>query len=175
MPRLAYATPGTEASGATPVYEGLQAQMGMVPNVVQLLGHSAPAAAGLAGVLDTLFNQLSVDPKLREVAYLVAAKTNGCPYCTGHHTMFASQAGWSDNEVARIGPGAGGDPAFDARVQAVAQFAEETTRAVVASDEAIAGMAQHLNSAEMSDIAFTVGAANLVQRIGKNLGAELEF
>ncbi|MEE9413750.1 MAG: carboxymuconolactone decarboxylase family protein [Acidimicrobiales bacterium] len=175
MPRTPYATPGTEAVGATPVYEGLTAQMGMVPRVVQLLGHSAPAAAGLAGVLDTLFNQLTVDPKLRELAYLVAAKTNECPYCTGHHTMFASQAGWSDEEIGRIRPGAGDDPSFGSRERAVARFAEEATRNVVASDEAVTAMTEQLSAAELSDIAFTVAAANLVQRVGKNLGAELEF
>lgn len=175
MPRTPYATPGSEAAGATPVYEGLTAQMGMVPNVVQLLGHSGPAAAGLAGVLDTLFNQLEVDPKLRELAYLVAAKTNECPYCTGHHSMFASQAGWSDDEVARIGPGTGSDSSFGSREQAVARFAEEATRNVTASDEAIAVLARELSAAELSDIASTVAAANLVQRVGKNLGAELQF
>lgn len=175
MPRTAYATPGTEAVGATPVYDGLQSQMGMVPNVVQLLGHSGPAAAGLGGVLDTLFNQLEVDPKLRELAYLVAAKTNECPYCTGHHTMFASQTGWSDDEIAMIGPGAGANPAFGMKGQAIAQYAEEVTRNVVASDQTLDSLTSNLSQAEVADIAFTVAAANLVQRIGKNLGAELEF
>ena len=175
MPRTLYATPGTEAPGATPVYEGLKAQMGMVPNVVQLLGHSGPAANGLAGVLDTLFNQLEVDPKLRELAYLVVAKTNQWPYCTGHHTMFASQAGWSDDEIVRIGPGAGTDTIFGPKGQAVAQFAEEVTRNVTASDEAVAAITEQLSPTEVADITFTVAAANLVQRIGKNLGAELEF
>ncbi len=175
MPRTPYAVPGTEAAGATPVYEGLSAQMGMVPNVVQLLGHSAPAAAGLAGVLDTLFNQLTVDPKLRELAYLTVAKTNECPYCTGHHAMFAQQTGWSDDEIAKIGPGASNDATFGAREQAIARFAEESTRNVTASDEAINDLTSLLSIAEVADITFTVAAANLVQRIGKNLGAELEF
>ena len=175
MPRTPYATPGTEAPGATPVYEGLKAQMGMVPNVVQLLGHSGPAAAGLAGVLDTLFNQLEVDPKLRELAYLVVAKTNESSYCIGHHTMFASEAGWSDDEIARIGPGAGTDTIFEPKGRAVAQFAEEVTRNVTASDEALDAIAEQLSPPEVADITFTVAAANLVQRVGKNLGAELEF
>ena len=36
-------------------------------------------------------------------------------------------------------------------------------------------IAEQLSPAEVADVTFTVAASNLVQRIGKNLGAELEF
>jgi hypothetical protein len=52
MPRIPYAEKGQEAEGATPVYQQIDQDMGQVPNVLKLLGHSGPATQNLSVELE---------------------------------------------------------------------------------------------------------------------------
>jgi len=175
MPRISYAQEGEEAAESTAVYNSLKEDMGMVPNLVKLVGHSGGATQAMGALLDNYFNNLSIHPKIREIAYLTATKFNGCSYCLGHHTMFGKEAGLSQEQIDAITEnGAEGDN-FTEKEKAVIQFAHETTKNVDASDEAVEALKKHFNNKEVAEIATAVAAANFIQRIGKNFGAELEM
>ncbi|MEC4675014.1 MAG: hypothetical protein VST68_12570, partial [Nitrospirota bacterium] len=95
-------------------------------------------------------------------------------YCIRHHTFFAKQAGITEAEIALLG-----EPGFTIQQlnqaeRAVVRFALETTKKVVASDEALAELKKAYNLTQIAEIAFVVATANFIQRIGKNLGVELE-
>lgn len=174
MPRIPYAEAGQEAEGAKPVYDQMKQGMGLVPNVVKLLGHSGPATQAMGANLDVYFNQLSLSPKLREIAYLTVARLNGCAYCQGHHVPAAKQAGLSDKQIEQLGESGFSSGDFTPAEQAVIRFAFETTRDVKASDAAMDAVKAHYDNKEIAEIAFVVAAGNFIQRIGKNLGVELE-
>ena len=174
MPRIQYAEEGTEAKGATPVYANLKTGFGMVPNLVKLLGHSGPATQALGAILDNYFHHLSLEPRIREMAYLTVARYNQCTYCIGHHTFFAKQAGITDTEIALFGEPGFTSEQLNPAEQAVVRFAFETTKNVVASDEALEGLKKAYNLTQIAEIAFVVATANFIQRIGKNFGVELE-
>ena len=174
MPRIPYAEKGTEAEGATAVYTKLEAQFGMVPNLLKALGHSGPATQAMGAILDTYFHQLSLDPRIREIAYLTVSRSNQCAYCIGHHTMFAKQAGMTDEEIALLGEAGISSSNFSEGEQAVIRFALETTKNVVAEDAPIEALKEIFSSAHVAEIAFVVATANFIQRIGKNFGVELE-
>lgn len=175
MPRIPYAQEGEEAAEATPVYESLKEDMGMVPNLVKLLGHSGGATQMIGAVLGNYFNNLSIDPKIREIAYLTATKYNGCPYCLGHHTMFGKKAGLSQKQIDAINENGADGGDFTEAEQAVIRFAHETTKNVDASDKAIDELKKYFGTKEIAEIAASVASANFIQRIGKNFGAELEM
>lgn len=175
MPRIKYAQEGSEAHDATPVYQQMKKGFGMVPNIVKLVGHSGPVTRAVGAVLNTYFNELQLQPRIREMAYLTVARLNNCQYCQGHHTGMAKQAGMSDEEIALLGPNGFSDSRLGAKEQAVIRFAYETTRDVAASDEAVEALKKHFSLAEIAEIAFVVAAGNFIQRIGKNFGAELEM
>ena len=174
MPRIPYAEKGTEAEGATAVYAKLEAEFGFVPNLLKVLGHSGPATQAMGAVLDNLFHHLSLTPRIREMAYLTVARYNQCAYCVGHHSFFAKQAGMTDEEIALLGESGLSSAQFSESEQAVVRFALETTKNVSASDEAITGLQKAFPLNQIVEIAFVVAAANFIQRIGKNLGVELE-
>ena len=174
MSRIPYAEKGTEAEGATAVYAKLEAEFGFVPNLLKVLGHSGPATQAMGAVLDNLFHHLSIAPRIREMAYLTVARHNQCAYCVGHHTFFAKQAGMTDEEIALLGESGVRSTHFSTGEQAVINFALETTKNVSASDEALAGLEKVFPVSQVVEIAFVVAAANFIQRIGKNLGVELE-
>lgn len=174
MPRIPYAQAGQEAQGATPIYDSMKQSMGLVPNVVKLLGHSGPATQALGTMLDAYFNQLGIDNKTREIAYLTAARFNGCAYCQGHHVPLAKQAGLSDGQIDQLDESGFDSGDFEPAERAVIRFAYETTRDVAASDEAFDALRSHFDDREIAEIAFVVATGNFIQRIGKNLGVELE-
>jgi len=108
------------------------------------------------------------------MAYLTVARSNHCGYCIGHHTFFAKQAGITDTEIALFGESGFTSEQLTQAERAVVRFAFETTKNVVASEEALEGLKKAYTLAQIAEIAFVVATANFIQRIGKNLGAELE-
>ena len=107
MARIPYAEKGQEAEGATPVYQQFEQDMGLVPNVVKLLGHSAPATQGIGTLLDIYFSQLSISNRLREIAYLTVARYNGCGYCQGHHVPAGVDEDLPGSHLRGVHPGLG--------------------------------------------------------------------
>lgn len=174
MARIPYAEKGQEAEGATPIYEQMEQGMGLVPNVVKLLGHSGPATQGMGALLDVYFNQLSIKPKLREIAYLTVSRFNGCAYCQGHHVPAGKQAGLTDGQIEQLDESGFDSDDFSDAERAVIRFAYETSRDVKSSDEAMNALKQHYNNQEIAEIAYVAACANFIQRIGKNLEVELE-
>ncbi len=174
MPKIPYAEKGSEATDATPVYTQLEAEFGFVPNLLKILGHSGPATQAMGAVLDNFFHHLSLSPRIREMAYLTVARHNQCSYCVGHHSFFAKQTGMTDEEISLLGESGMTSIKFSAGEQAVIRFALETTKNVVASDEAQAELQKAFPLNQVVEIAFVVATANFIQRIGKNFGVELE-
>lgn len=174
MARIPYAEQGQEAQNATSAYEQLEQNMGRVPNVVQLLGHSGPATQGIATLLTIQSGQLSISNRLREIAYLTAARLNGCDYCQGHHVPTAKQAGLLETQIDDLNEDGFDSGQFSEPERAVIRFAYETTRDVRASDEAMEDLKTHFSSQTIAEITFVVATANFIQRVGRNLDAELE-
>ena len=175
MPKTPYAHEGQEAAEATPVYESLKKIFGMVPNVVKLLGHSGPATQAMGAVLDAYFTKLTLPARIREIAYLTVARANGCAYCQGHHVPMGKQAGLSDAQIALLGKEGFDSPQFTEAERAVVRFAYETTKHVAADEKTVEALAKHFSPRETVELAFVTAAGNFIQRIGKNLGAELEM
>ncbi len=174
MPRIPYAEEGHEAEGARPFYAAIKEKFGMVPNLVKLVGHSGPATEGLVGLLDVYFSKLTLPVRIREIAYLTAAKANGCAYCTAHHTGIAKKADLTDDQIASLSDVTSARANLTASEAAVVQFAVETTRLVVASEAAHAALREHFSVPMITEIAFVVASANMIQRIGRNFGVTLE-
>lgn len=174
MARIPYAEKGQEAEGATAVYQQMEQGMGVVPNVVKLLGHSGPATQGIGTLLDIYFGQLSISNRLREIAYLTVARLNGCEYCQGHHVPAAQQAGLLEAQIEDLNEDGFDSGLFSEPERAVIRFAYETTRDVKASDEAMEDMKTHFSHQAIAEITFVVASGNFIQRVGKNLEVELE-
>lgn len=143
MPRIPYAEEGHEAQGAQAVYEELAGSFGQVPNLVKLVGHSGAATRGLGAVLRTCFEDLSIPIDVREIAYLTAARYNGCRYCRGHHEPLARKAGVGQDEIEALDADGLDAGKLEEAWRAAARFALETTRDVVASDAALDELRKH--------------------------------
>jgi uncharacterized peroxidase-related enzyme len=175
MPRIPYAEKGQQAEGATATYEQIEKSFGMVPNVVKLLGHSGAATQGMGELLRVYFGELSLSPRIREVAYVTVAKHNGCAYCQGHHVPMLQNAGMGDDQIEVLGEAGFNSERLSAEERAVVRFAWETSHHVKASDAAFEELQKHYDTAQIAELTFVVAMANFVQRVGRNLEVELEF
>jgi alkylhydroperoxidase family enzyme len=78
MPHVLPLSDAQASDAAKTLFQGLQAKLGMVPNIFRTMAH-APQA--LKATLDlTSAIQQVLDPKLRELAYLKTSQLNGCNY-----------------------------------------------------------------------------------------------
>src|ERR1043165_813409 len=84
MARLSY----VEKDAATPDQEKILAQVtqksGKIANIWKLWAHSPLTLETFAGFYKTLMKG-SLDPKLRELAYLKTSSVNNCAYCAEGH------------------------------------------------------------------------------------------
>jgi uncharacterized peroxidase-related enzyme len=87
------------ATDATrPLLEGVQKKIGFLPNVFKVL---ALAPAVLASYLQgsAALGKTSLSAKEKEAVFLATSQVNGCDYCLAAHTLFASKAGLTPQDI----------------------------------------------------------------------------
>lgn len=80
----------SEAAGRTSeIYSRVQEQLGMVPNLYRVMGHS-PAALSAYLAMNEHLASSSLSGALREKIALAVSQRNRCGYCLSAHTMIAT-------------------------------------------------------------------------------------
>lgn len=92
MPRIHPVDPATAEEKTQELLKGVQAQIGMVPNLMKTLGHSPAALEGYLN-FNTALSQGVLCPKLREKIAVAMAGLNQCGYCASAHTAIGKNAG----------------------------------------------------------------------------------
>lgn len=101
------------------IYQGLEAKMGMIPNIFKNMGNSPAVLKAYLG-LSGATQELSLSPALREKIALVVGEENNCDYCVAAHTVIAKGVGLSDEETVAARQGSDEDP----KEAAIIQFAK---------------------------------------------------
>jgi uncharacterized peroxidase-related enzyme len=103
-----------EATGRTKqLFEGVQAKLGVVPNLFRVLGN-APAALEAYLDFSGMLAGASFDAKLREQIALTVAGSNLSGYCLSAHAFIGGRAGLSEREIADAGHAIGATAKTDA-------------------------------------------------------------
>lgn len=98
MTRLIAIDPTTAQGEAKALLEGVQAKLGLTPNLMRTFANSPAvlkAYLGFSGALQG--GALSV--KLREQVALTVSELNRCGYCLGAHTALGHAAGLNDQAI----------------------------------------------------------------------------
>jgi len=110
-----------EATGKTKeLFEMVKGKMGMVPNVMRIMGNSPAVLNGYLS-FNTALHSSSIDNKLGELIALTVANENGCDYCDAAHIYFSNKMGLDATVIdnARHGTSA------DAKINATLTFVKE--------------------------------------------------
>jgi len=74
----------TASEASNPLFAAVKKQLGVVPNLMKLVGHSPAALEGYLSLNGALAKG-KLDAKLRESIALAVAEYNGCDYCLSAH------------------------------------------------------------------------------------------
>jgi uncharacterized peroxidase-related enzyme len=125
MPRISIPTVDQSAEATKPMLAAVHKQLGVVPNLMKLVGHSPAALEGYLALSGALAKgKLSV--QLRERIALTIAEYNGCDYCLSAHSFLGRNvAKLSDTEL----QAARDARSEDTHTQAALQFALRVAQA----------------------------------------------
>ena len=85
MQRLAAINPAEATGKAKQLLDGVQAKIGMTPNMMKTLA-AAPAALEAYLNMSAALSTGGLDAKLREQIALTVAQANSCEYCLSAHS-----------------------------------------------------------------------------------------
>ena len=113
MNQITHLDPATATGAAKQLFDGVQARLGVVPNLMRVLGN-APAALGGYLSLSASLGEGSFDPKLREEIALAVAEINQCGYCLSAHSFIGRRLGLTEADIAAARHANATDPRTDA-------------------------------------------------------------
>ncbi|GAB3256190.1 carboxymuconolactone decarboxylase family protein [Chitinimonas naiadis] len=100
MSRISIPTIEQSVEASKPLLAAVKQQLGIVPNLMKLVGHSPAALEGYLS-LNGALNKGKLDAALRERIALAIAEYNGCDYCLSAHTYLGlNVAKLSEAEIA---------------------------------------------------------------------------
>src|SRR5438045_3348534 len=104
--RLCPVDPERATGPARELLAGVQAQLGMTPNMMRTMAVSPAVLKGYLQLNAALAGG-ALPAKTREQLALLVAETNGCDYCIAAHAALGSGAGLSPSQIeaAREGNG----------------------------------------------------------------------
>jgi len=172
MPRIHVVDPKTATGEARELLDGVQQQLGVVPNFIRALANSPAALSAFLGLYGPL-GRAAIDQATRERIALVIAEENGCQYCVSAHTAIGRGAGLSNDEMLRNRQGG----SSDARAAAAVAFAKALNehRGELTTGEFEAVRAAGFSDGEIVEI-ITVVALNVFTNIlGKSTLINIDF
>lgn len=109
MTRIAIPTRDAAPAASKPLLDGVEKQLGTVPNLFRLIALSPAALQGYLGLSGALAKTL--DAQTRERIAIAIAEANGCDYCLSAHTYLARElAKLTDEDAQRAREGSSTDP-----------------------------------------------------------------
>jgi 4-carboxymuconolactone decarboxylase len=115
----------------------------------------------------------SMDARRREMAVLRVAHATNAGYERAQHERLARQAGVTEDEISAI---ATEEPvtSLDEEANLICRVADEVSRNVRLSDEALAALIERYGPREASDVVLLVSFYNMVSRFLESTRVELE-
>ncbi|MBS7542503.1 carboxymuconolactone decarboxylase family protein [Ancylobacter oerskovii] len=160
-----------EASRA--ILEGVQKQLGRVPNIFRLVSNSPAALSGWTALQGAL-GKGKLPAATRERIALAMAEANGCDYCLSAHTYTGGKfAKLDESEIAANRRGSSNDP----KAAAAVEFAKAlvVSRGAVAAREIDAVRAAGYSDAEILEIIAHVALNTFTNYVNEALGTEIDF
>ena len=144
-----------------------QRRGGTLFNLDRMLLHSPPFARGWNTFMGAVRTELSLQPKLSELAICVVAVLNEAAYEFGHHAPLYQRAGGTAAQVAALRDplAARTNPLFDTLEQAVLRLTISMTREIKVSPQILADLhAQLPGDQPLVELIGTIAAYNMVSR-----------
>jgi uncharacterized peroxidase-related enzyme len=156
-----------------PLLEAVNKQLGVVPNLMKMIGNSPAALEGYLSLNGALAKG-SIGVKTAERIALAIAEVNACSYCLSAHTYLGKNvAKLDDAEMTANRNGTSTDTKADAAVRFAVSVARERGHVSDAAFQAVkkAGF----SDAEVMEIVFHVALNTLTNYVNEVALTEIDF
>lgn len=173
MTRIAIPAEGQTPAASLPLLDAVNKQLGIVPNLMKVVGNSAAALEGYLSLSGAL-GKGTIGAKTGERIALAVAELNGCSYCLSAHSYLASNLAKLDAvEIDSNRHGTSLDPKAAAAVHFAAQIV--STRGHVSDAEVAAVKAAGYSNAEVIEIVLHVALNTLTNYVNEVAKTEIDF
>lgn len=150
-----------------PLLEGVQKKIGFLPNVFKTLAH-APAVLAAYLQQSATLGKTSLSATEKEAIFLATSQVNGCDYCLAAHTLFASKAGLSAQDILNARHG---------QLNAFATLARQITesRGHLSLEQLDAARAAGINDAKIIEVVGHIAAQTLTNYLNNLALTEIDF
>lgn len=173
MSRLAIPSITDVPNASKPLLDAVHKQLGVVPNLMKLLGSSPAALEGYLS-LSAALAKGALDGKLRESLALTVAEYNGCDYCLAAHTYIGKNfVKLTDNEISQARDGR----ATTARNAAALRFAQRVTaeRGRVSDNDLASLRSAGFSDAETIEVVLNVALNVLTNYVNNVAHTDVDF
>ena len=173
MSRIPIPTAEQTPAASLPLLEAVNKQLGVVPNLMKLVGTSPAALEGYLS-LNGALGKGSVGVKTTERIALAVAELNACSYCLSAHTYLGKNVAKLD-ETDMAANRKGGST--DAKAAAAVLFAKRVTleRGHVADADFQAVKAAGYTDAQILEIVLLVALNTLTNYVNNVAKTEIDF
>lgn len=154
------------------MFDDLKKNLGMVPNLYAVIGHSANALESFLA-FSSAQAQGSFHAKEREAVALAVSEVNGCSYCLAAHTALAKMNGFSDEETHHLRAGTIEDPKLGALTRLAISIVENRGKASPQHVEDF--FAAGYSTSALIDLIALVAERNFANYVGRLTGVPIDF
>jgi uncharacterized peroxidase-related enzyme len=173
MQRIEALKPETTSGKSKELFDGIQAKLGMVPNMMRTMGNSPAVLSAYLNFSGDLGTS-SLGAKLAELIALTVANANGCEYCNAAHTFIGGNLVGIDSQTLEAAKeGRSADPKTEAALSFTQKLVNKKGR-VSSADIAEVKNAGYTDAAVTEIIAHT--ALNIFTNYFNNaIKVEVDF
>lgn len=173
MTRISIPAADQTPAASRPLLDAVNKQLGVVPNLMKVLGNS-PAALGGYLNLNGALARGTIGAKSGERIALAIAEFNRCGYCLAAHTYLGKNvAKLDDTEIAANRDGSSSDPKADAAVRFAVNVAQERGHVSDAAVQAVKSAGY--SDAEVMEIVLHVALNTLTNYVNEVAQTKIDF
>lgn len=173
MSRLQIPTIESSPAASLPLLDAVKKQLGVVPNLMKLVGNSPTALEGYLS-LNGALGKGSLGAKTGERIALAIAEFNRCDYCLSAHTYLATHVAKLDaTEITANRNGFSGDAKADAAVRFARKVAQ--ARGHVSAEDLASIKALGFGDAEIIEVVLHVALNTLTNYVNSVAQTEIDF
>jgi len=173
MSRISIPSYDQALAASLPLLDAVNKQLGVIPNLMKLVGHSPAALEGYLSLNGALAKG-TIGAKTSECIALAVAELNGCSYCLSAHSYLGIHLAKLDaSELDANRHGTSNDPKASAAVRFATRIVG--TRGHVADADLEAVKTAGFSSAEIVEIVLLVALNTLTNYINNVAQTDIDF
>lgn len=173
MSRIAIPESNQTPSASLPLLEAVKRQLGVVPNLMKVVGHSPAALEGYLG-LNGALGKGEIGAKTNERIAMAVAELNRCGYCLSAHSYLGSNLAKLDTaELEANRHGNSSDPKAAAALRFATRIVE--TRGHVADKDLATVKAAGYGDAAIVEIVLLVALNTLTNYVNNVAQTDIDF